>query len=42
MRAISVGDALCSLEFFRGRMARLDARLARWFQDVESSTVRHR
>ena len=36
MRAISVGDALCSLEFFRkGRMARLDARLARWFKDAE-------
>jgi methylated-DNA-[protein]-cysteine S-methyltransferase len=36
MRAISIGDALCSLEFFRkGRMARLDARLARWFKDAE-------
>jgi O-6-methylguanine DNA methyltransferase len=36
MRAISAGDALCSLEFFRkGRMARLDARLARWFADAE-------
>ena len=36
MRAISIGDALCSLEFFRkGRMARLDARLARWFKDTE-------
>jgi O-6-methylguanine DNA methyltransferase len=36
MRAISLGDALCSLEFFRkGRMARLDARLARWFKDAE-------
>lgn len=36
MRAISMGDALCSLEFFRkGRMARLDARLARWFKDAE-------
>ena len=36
MRAISCGDALCSLEFFRkGRMARLDARLARWFKDAE-------
>jgi methylated-DNA-[protein]-cysteine S-methyltransferase len=36
MRAISNGDALCSLEFFRkGRMARLDARLARWFKDAE-------
>src|SRR5262249_48159857 len=36
MRAISAGDALCSLEFFRkGRMARLDARLARWFKDAE-------
>ncbi len=38
MRAISIGDALCSLEFFRkGRMARLDARLARWFADAEIS-----
>jgi len=36
MRAISLGDRLCSLEFFRkGRMARLDARLARWFKDAE-------
>jgi O-6-methylguanine DNA methyltransferase len=36
MRAISMGDALCSLEFFRkGRMARLDARLARWFKEAE-------
>jgi O6-methylguanine-DNA--protein-cysteine methyltransferase len=36
MRALSTGDALCSLEFFRkGRMARLDARLARWFKDAE-------
>ena len=36
MRAISLGDALCSLEFFRkGRMARLDARLARWFNGAE-------
>ena|SRR5689334_13815620 len=36
MRAISMDDALCSLEFFRpGRMARLDARLARWFKDAE-------
>jgi len=36
MRAISTGDALCSLEFFRkGRMARLDARLARWFAGAE-------
>ncbi len=36
MRAISIGDALCSLEFFRqNRMARLDARLARWFKDAE-------
>jgi O-6-methylguanine DNA methyltransferase len=36
MRAISLGDVLCSLEFFReGRMARLDARLARWFKDAE-------
>ena len=32
MRAIALDDRLCSLEFFRkGRMARLDARLARWF-----------
>ena len=36
MRAMSLGEALCSLEFFReGRMARLDARLARWFKDAE-------
>jgi O-6-methylguanine DNA methyltransferase len=36
MRAISSGDALCSLEFFRkDRMARLDARLARWFKDAD-------
>jgi O-6-methylguanine DNA methyltransferase len=36
MRAISLGDRLCSLEFFsKGRMARLDARLARWFKDAE-------
>src|SRR5262245_47240855 len=36
MRALAIGDALCSLEFFRkGRMARLDARLARWFKDAE-------
>ena len=36
MRAIALDDALCSLEFFRpGRMARLDARLARWFKDAE-------
>ena len=36
MRAISIGSALCSLEFFRkGRMARLDARLARWFTGAE-------
>jgi O-6-methylguanine DNA methyltransferase len=36
MRAVSLGDALCSLEFFHeGRMARLDARLARWFKDAE-------
>lgn len=36
MRAIAVDDALCSLEFFReGRMARLNARLARWFKDAE-------
>ena len=32
MRAIASSEALCSLEFFSpGRMARLDARLARWF-----------
>jgi methylated-DNA-[protein]-cysteine S-methyltransferase len=36
MRAISLGDRLCALEFFRkGRMTRLDARLARWFKDAE-------
>ena len=36
MRAISNGDALCSLEFVReNRMARLDARLARWFTNAE-------
>ena len=36
MRALAIGDALCSLEFFRtGRMARLDARLARWFEGAE-------
>jgi methylated-DNA-[protein]-cysteine S-methyltransferase len=36
MRAISLGARLCSLEFFcKGRMARLDARLARWFKDAE-------
>jgi methylated-DNA-[protein]-cysteine S-methyltransferase len=36
MRAIARDDALCSLEFFRpGRMARLYARLARWFKDAE-------
>jgi O-6-methylguanine DNA methyltransferase len=32
MRAIASDAALCSLEFFSaGRMARLDARLVRWF-----------
>jgi methylated-DNA-[protein]-cysteine S-methyltransferase len=36
MRALSNGDALCSLEFFRAeRMARLDARLLRWFTDAQ-------
>ena len=36
MRAIASHDALCSLEFFsKGRMARLDARLARWFGDAD-------
>ena len=36
MRAIASDDALCSLEFFsKGRMARLDARLARWFAGAE-------
>ncbi len=33
MRAIASDSALCALEFFTdGRMARLDARLARWFE----------
>jgi O-6-methylguanine DNA methyltransferase len=37
MRAIASDDALCSLEFFiKGRMARLDARLARWFGGAET------
>ena len=36
MRAIASGEALCSLEFFSaGRMARLDARLARWFPGAD-------
>jgi O-6-methylguanine DNA methyltransferase len=36
MRAIASGEAVCSLEFFSpGRMARLDARLARWYVGAE-------
>src|SRR5262249_4729184 len=36
MRAIATKDALCSLEFFvKGRMKRLDARLARWLDAAE-------
>jgi O-6-methylguanine DNA methyltransferase len=36
MRALASDEALCALEFFaKGRMARLDARLARWFGDAQ-------
>src|SRR5258708_35588905 len=36
MRALATDRALCSLEFvLTGRMARLDALLARWFNDAE-------
>ena len=36
MRALATETALCAFEFFSpGRMARLDARLARWFPDLE-------
>lgn len=41
MRALASDDALCALEFFtEGRMARLDARLARWFNgaDIQDGT----
>ena len=38
MRAIAMDEALCSLEFFlEGRMARLDARLKRWFKEADIS-----
>jgi len=46
MRALASDDALCALEFFvKGRMARLDARLTRWFagaqiQDGTNSVIR--
>jgi O-6-methylguanine DNA methyltransferase len=37
MRAIASDEALCSLEFFsKGRIARGDARLARWFAGAET------
>lgn len=36
MRALATEHALCAFEFYTpGRMARLDARLARWFPDLE-------